>query len=387
MMIGMPLMLGLTKPQLDAIIAHELGHFSGSHTRSSALDARVRASIIAAAETAAGRRRRNGKEHKFRLPGNDLFAALFTAYARLVLSVTNEESRKQEYAADRVAAQISGRRAAAAALREMPALDAAYDFYLDRYVASGLELNLLPLPADILGGFGALLREPDRQKELNEIREKPPTAKPSPYDSHPPLPDRIAAIEALPEDGRPDGDPRDHAIGLLVNPGAALSEVGLTMVAMQGPGRTGVNWDRLVQAVAYQRAVTTAQPLRDVVGRITGREPSLADFVQLAEAGRLDAMLDSLPRPESVTRINATGRAARELMKTELQSHLYAWVLVELARTGRVTWKHSWAQVSGEVVMAPELDRDLDAAMEAIAGFVPDPRPLRAVVTRAGAVV
>lgn len=384
MMIGMPLLLGLTRPQLDAIIAHELGHFSGAHTRSGALDARVRASIVSAAETAQGRRR-NGKEHKFHWPGNDLFASLFTAYARLVLSVTNEESRKQEYAADRVAAQISGRRAAAAALREMPALDAAYDFYLDRYVASGLELKLLPLPGDILGGFASLLQEPGRQQELDKIRKAPPKEKASKYDSHPPLPDRIAAIESMPEDGKPDGDPNDHGIRLLVNPAAAMSEVGLKMVQSQGAGHTGVDWDRLAQAVAYQRSISASQVLRDAVGRIIARVPTLADFLRLVEAGQLDTVLAGLPQPESVTRTKATGRAARELMKTELQSYLYAWILVDLATAGRLTWKHSWSQVNGEVVMSPELDRDLDAAMDAIAGFNPDPRPLRAVVSRAGA--
>jgi Zn-dependent protease with chaperone function len=386
MMIGVPLLLGLTRPQLDAIIAHELGHFSGSHTRSGALDARVRASIVTAAQAAIGGRR-NGKPRRFWLLGNDVFAALFTAYARLVLSVTNEESRKQEYAADRTAAQISGRRAAASALREMPALDVAYDFYLDRYVTAGLPLNLLPLPMDIMSGFAMLLREPDRRKELDEIRTNPPATKPSPYDSHPPLADRIAAIENLPDDGRPDPDPRDRAIGLLANPAAAMSEVGVRMVAAQGVNGTGVDWDRLAHAVACQRMTAQALPLRELSSRFAGRQAALADFLGLVDAGRMDAVLDSMPKPESVARINATGRAARELVKNELQAQLYAWVLADLAAAGRVTWRHSWAQVNGEMVMAPELERDLDAAMRAIVAVIPDPRPLRAVLSRIGATV
>ena len=67
-----------------------------------------------------------------------------------MLSVTQEASRRQEYAADRVAADIAGHANAAAALHEMPSIAAAYSFYLERYVARGIERDLLPPPPEVL---------------------------------------------------------------------------------------------------------------------------------------------------------------------------------------------------------------------------------------------
>jgi Zn-dependent protease with chaperone function len=142
MLIGVPLMQALTVPQFDSVIGHELGHYSGRDSRLGPLTARVRRGVTAARDTS--RQQRRG-EHRIRIPGNALFEALFTVYARLVLAQTQAMSRRQELAADRLAATIGGRHNAVAALSHIHAIDAAYSFYLNRYVVAGIPAGLVPL--------------------------------------------------------------------------------------------------------------------------------------------------------------------------------------------------------------------------------------------------
>ncbi len=156
MMIGMPLLIALTPAQFDSVIAHELGHYGNRDTRLGALDHRARESVMAAVAAAQGRltarRGADGKPRRFRLPGQAVFVALFRMYARLVLSVTQQASRRQEIAADSVAAAVAGQANAAAGLRELPAVEAAFSFYIDRYVAAGVERDMLPIPARCSAG-------------------------------------------------------------------------------------------------------------------------------------------------------------------------------------------------------------------------------------------
>src|SRR5262249_25010290 len=116
MVIGLPLMLALTPAQFDAVIAHEIGHYSSGHTKVRPLVGRARASVISPPRAAHSGR---GTRH---LPGADMFQAIFSWYAKRVLSVTEAASREQEYAADRVAADIAGHANAAAALQELPVI-------------------------------------------------------------------------------------------------------------------------------------------------------------------------------------------------------------------------------------------------------------------------
>src|SRR2546423_9547241 len=73
MMIGVPLLMALTPAQLDAVLAHELGHYGNRDTRLGGLVGRTRQSVLATVRAAAGRRRG--------LPGGGLFVAIFRWYA------------------------------------------------------------------------------------------------------------------------------------------------------------------------------------------------------------------------------------------------------------------------------------------------------------------
>lgn len=178
MYLGVPLLIGLTVNQLDAVLSHELGHYSNRDVRLAPTTVRGREGVLAVA-----RAYRAGKAFWHRP-----MRAFFTWYAQLYLRTSQSVSRCQELAADRMAARIAGRDHAAAALREMPALDAAYEFYLDRYAAVGWDAGLLPLPEEFYGGLYGLLSEPSRQRELDELRRKPPEDEAAPTTRTRPFP-------------------------------------------------------------------------------------------------------------------------------------------------------------------------------------------------------
>ncbi|HEV2638374.1 MAG TPA: M48 family metalloprotease [Actinocrinis sp.] len=371
MFVGVPLLLALPPEQFDAVLAHELGHYTNRDTRLGGLVQRGRVSVLTAAH--------------FTSDQNAVIAGLFQSYAKLYFSVSESISRRQEFAADVYAARVAGRANAAAALREIPALDQAFAFYLSRYASAGTKLGLLPRPQDLLAGFGALLADPARKAELDEIRAKPQDDQAGKYDSHPPLGQRIAAIEALPDDGRPLAAPDERrAISLLLNSQEALARVAVEMVGEKGADKQAVDWDRLAHAVGLRQAQQGADQLKAAVGALVGREAGLTDLLDLADAGRLDEVLDRLPKGESDFAKKSTGRAGREFAKNTLTDQLVCGVLTALAAQGRARWVISWSELT-EVVLDEQLERELDEALDAFTAIHPDAGPLRRLLAGTGA--
>jgi Zn-dependent protease with chaperone function len=126
MFIGAPLLIGLSPAQLDAVLAHELGHYSNQDTRLAGLVHRGRASMTNTLRLYA----------KTRGTGGFMFG-IYKSYAENYLRTTQAISREQEHAADLAAARIAGRDNTASALRQIPALDAGFGFYLTHYAAVG----------------------------------------------------------------------------------------------------------------------------------------------------------------------------------------------------------------------------------------------------------
>jgi Zn-dependent protease with chaperone function len=372
MMVGVPLLMALTPAQLDAVLAHEFGHYSNRDTRVGGLVGRTRQSVLSALRAAGGGR--------FELPGTALFVVVFRTYAKMVLRVTQKASRAQEFAADRVAAEIAGVANTMAALGELRTINAGFDFYLERYVSPGLQLGLMPPPPELFGGFTALLAEPARRAELDELRQDPHKADADRYDSHPPMAERIAALAALPQDDVAP-DPSDiRAIAILVNPADALAGVAMRSFQKQLSGKQVASWDGLANATGLYRADQRAKPLQEVVTTLSGHPADLVTFSDMVGAGRLNEILDALPRNDASRQTNATGRVAREHAKTELASMLAGWVVGHLVRSGRATWTHSWADIGGELQMPPDLKAELDTAVAALVAVRPDGTRLRALV-------
>ncbi|MEU7086080.1 M48 family metalloprotease [Streptomyces achromogenes] len=407
--LGVPLLIGLTEAQLRSVLAHEYGHFTGGDTRLSALVVRGRVQIgrvigqfhaKADGKVAADRARQERASAKRVAKGRKAkeidttgvgatyrtMARIYTAYGKLYLRASLSTARGQEYAADLTAARIAGRDATASALREIPALSASHDFYLDSYATLGLQARLLPPRGEFFGGFGRLLaaREPEPAKPRAELPEMPV----GPYDSHPPIADRVRRIEALPADGRAD-EARGAALTLLADPErtlGALEDAVLLDELLACPRAAG--WEELLNASMAAGLAATQTPLHRALTAYTGRPATLSALLDVIDDGRLWRLAERLPLSEVAAA--AKGRAFREFVRPVLLRSLRTMVLAEFSACSLLSWEFSWTGPAtvrlpggdtGTGDAGPETD--LDAALQAAVADHPDTGRLRALLPSA----
>ncbi|CBG70535.1 MULTISPECIES: M48 family metallopeptidase [Streptomyces] len=399
--LGIPLAQGLTEAQLRAVLAHELGHYSHADTRLAAITARGRAQVLRTighfeerADRTAGRERARLEKKNARAAAKGkktkeidtagagityrAMAWIYTCYARLYIRATLTDARRQEYAADAAAARIAGRDATSSVLREMPALDAAFGFYMNSYATLGAEARLLPPRGEFFGGHGRMLSA--RQLELAGLRAELPTEPASPYDSHPPIADRVARIEALPADGRAD-EARGPALGLLADPDrtlAALEDAVLTE-DVQRFRRTG-DWQELLDGAMAANFASLDTALHRALAMYTQGAPSLAALLKVIDDGQLWQLARRLPLSDQAA--EARGRAFREFARPALTDGLQGMVLAELSAHSRLSWEFSWSEPAA-VRLSPAPDggaTDLRAAVAAAVADHPDTGPLRALL-------
>ncbi|MFD6418330.1 M48 family metalloprotease [Streptomyces sp. NPDC060194] len=402
MEIGIPLLTGLGEAQLRAVIAHEFGHYANSDTRLAGLQYRGQRQIARTIEhfheraeakadkerskheAKAAKRAARGKEtaeadHSRAGITYRAMARIYTWYFRFFVRASLKGNRRQEYAADLAAARIAGRDATAAALRELPALDAAFDFYLDRYAAMGLPHGLRPPRGALVGDFGHFLSA--RELELAGIRSELPETPASPYDSHPPLAERVRRIEALAADGRGD-EGRGAATALLRAPQALAA--GLED-AVFGPRTRALpcaeDWDDyLARSMAAQFAAA-GSPARRALTVYT-KEPSTLDtFLKVVDDGQLWNFAQRMPKSDAAAA--ATGRAFREFVRPELEGLAHELVMAELGSRGLIRWEFSWAEPATAHPLSDGLTDGLEAAIASLVADRPDTAPLRLLLAPA----
>jgi hypothetical protein len=295
--------------QLHAVLAHELGHYSQRHTQLAAIAYRGRVTI---AETLA------------RISPRNVVGWVFKGYAHLYVLVDNAVVRRQEYEADEAAVRIAGRAAAANALRELPVLEAAWGFYFRTYIRPGWESGYAP--DDVFGGYAALVDA--RASELDRLRAEEPPGERSVWDTHPPIPDRIAAILSMPEGaGYHDARP---AWTLVPDPGELAWRLQESMVKFGQ--REVLPWPQFTHAWLVAQMQREADRVFRAIARQTGAaEVNLGTVFNLIAAGGLaetaDRLFPNAPRDE------ATAHVAEAL---DLLMRLAA------VRSGVAGWQHSW---------------------------------------------
>ncbi|MFI9723982.1 M48 family metalloprotease [Streptomyces sp. NPDC052396] len=365
--LGVPLLAGLSGPQLHSVIAHELGHYGNADTRLTGITRRGRDCVGRTVEAFREReQQRIGKERsrqerkaakalsKGRRAkrvdtrgagfGYRMMAKPFQTYARFYLRATHSVARQQELAADRIAAGVAGRDATASALREIAVLDAAQDFYLNSYATVGVPVGLLPPRGEVFGGLRHLLADPRRRSRLAELRDELPPAEVTPYDSHPPVAERVRIIEALPDDGRAVAT-AGPALALLRDPERVLAELEGAVLTPEALALERVTWPELVHRAMRQQAEEAAQPLRMALmaaGLSTGSASGdVAALLDAADMGRLWLVADHLPKSPEAAR--ATGRAAREFQRPALAAGLHRLAQLALVEETGACWELSWS--------------------------------------------
>ncbi|MEU1403310.1 M48 family metallopeptidase [Streptomyces sp. NPDC005728] len=405
--LGVPLLTGLTEAQLRAVLAHEYGHFTGGDTRLSALVVRGRAQIArvighfrakaegkvaaerARQEKASAKRVARGKKAREIETGGAgatyrMMAAIYTWYGKLYLRASLSTARAQEYAADLAAARIAGRDATASALREIPVLADCHDFYLDSYATLGLPVRLLPPRGEFFGGFGRLLTA--REPELAELRAHRPSDQTSPYDSHPPMDERVRRVEALPADGRTE-EAKGSALALLTDARRTLAVLEEAVLADEVLAyRRSAEWQELLDAAMAAGMSSANTPLHRALADYTGQPATLSALLEVIDDGRLWRLAERLPLSEQAAA--AKGRAFREFVRPQLHRSLRTMVLAEFSARSLLSWEFSWSRAAAVRLpgWASENTADegpeaaLEAAVDAALADHPDTAPLRALL-------
>lgn len=308
--LGMPLLQTFTVDQLRAVLAHELGHYSGSHTRLSAIAYRGRAAM---------------HETLSRVGKWNVFGWVFKGYGRLYLLVSNAVTRRQEFEADQVSVRVAGVDAAVSVMRELPVVDAAWDFYFGRYVSYGWEHGYAP--DDIFGGFGQLYAA--RTEELARLRDQEPDTETSRWDTHPAIGVRIEAMRALPAvEHAPDRRPAASLLPRLDGAGLALQAA-----VVDFGDRTVLPWPEFtaasITAVQQRRA---DRVFRSAARRLGVPEAGLAEILELSATGRLGELAaEFFP--------NATRKEAA----TAFADPMDDLITLAAVRSGAATFQHSWS--------------------------------------------
>jgi heat shock protein HtpX len=260
--LGLPLLQSLTVQELKGVLAHEFGHYHAGDVRIGPWIYRTRVAIGRTIE---------------QLSGNYL-QKIFVAYGNLFLRVTHAVSRRQEFIADEVAARTAGALAMASALRKVRGAALAFQNYWHSEVGPVLNSGYLP---PLSSGFAQFVQVKAVSAQVAEsVRRAEAEDTSDPYDTHPALRERIAALQTLPPGS--DGDQRP-AVSLLGDPqqwerrilGVSINE----------------DWARTLMPIAWDTVLDTVylpqwrNGVRESARLIEG-----LSIVQLPFAGRLTSM-------------------------------------------------------------------------------------------------
>jgi heat shock protein HtpX len=290
--IGLPLLSVLTVSQLRSVLAHEFGHYYGGDTRLGPLIFRTRIMVI---RTVSGLHADNTFFYLIRLP--------FYGYGKMFLRITQAVSRSQEYSADRLAARLAGSANTITALRNIHGIGPAWDSYWRSEYAPILSSGFVP---PLASGFKRFLQSKNVAEKVTEIIEKQSKeSKTNPYDSHPSLKDRIAALESLPSGQEISEDA--PAISLLDN--IPPLEMGLLQPIADRNNISGLKtagWDEIAALVyipSWERALRQRENL------LKGLTPE-----ELAEAaGKSDLLLNRLAGAENLNEQDRLGLLNRTI--------------------------------------------------------------------------
>lgn len=180
--LGLPLLETLNVSQLEAVLVHEFGHYYRGDTRLGPWVYKTRNSLI---RTVNSLRRHSS-----------VLRSPFLAYGKMYLRVTQAVSRQQEYCADELSARMAGSENAMSALLVMHGAAPAWHAYWNNEVAPVVREGFIP---PVAAGFSSFTHVEAVAKQVNQIIDKQSKdQKTDPYDSHPSLHDRLAALENLP---------------------------------------------------------------------------------------------------------------------------------------------------------------------------------------------
>ena len=200
--LGLPLLQTLSVSELRAVLAHEFGHYHGGDTKLGRYVYQTRVAI--------GRTLENLGRY------GSILQLPFIWYGHLFLRVSHAVSRRQELAADQLAAHVVGARPLAEGLKKIHAAAPAFGYYWSNEVAPVLQAGFVP---PLAAGFRQFVAGEIGQKALAAAQERSlKEDQGDVLDTHPPLRERLEGLEGLRPGDSTGADPL--AITLLADPQA-----------------------------------------------------------------------------------------------------------------------------------------------------------------------
>ena len=207
--IGLPVMQALSVAELRAVVAHEFGHFHGGDVQLGPWIYKTRAAIVRTIMSL-------GQQ-------GSLLQKPFVWYGEMFIKITQAISRRQELAADALAARTVGARPLAGGLKRTHAAALAYDMYWHEDVVPALSSGWRP---PLAAGFAQFLGAKRAQTIMDKsVAHELEQGKSDPYDTHPSLRERVEAVAGLPDYVSESARDERLAVELLVD--LAAIEQGL----------------------------------------------------------------------------------------------------------------------------------------------------------------
>jgi len=233
--LGLPLLAGLTERQLRAVTTHECYRLWAPASPDRVVH-RCRQLFRRAGRVVD----RRGEASKL--------ARVLGWYGRRYLALSASVARSQELEADRLSAELAGNGATMAALHELPFLSRGWAAFVNGYIEPAAALGRCP--QDVLAGFASFMEHPDRGVQLVAQVAAPGSPQSWPQDSLLSQPDRLAAVESLPEDQMHDRS--GPGIGLLRQTDQVIR--GVWESRFPGSGFVPGTWAEIVPEAARAAA-------------------------------------------------------------------------------------------------------------------------------------
>jgi Zn-dependent protease with chaperone function len=273
--IGLPLVAVLNVAELRAVLAHEFAHYYGGDTRLGPFVYKTRLAMVRTIQNMAaiGRVMRVAVAQLVYRGVMEILKAYWAVFFR----ATQLISRRQEYRADELACHIAGSEALVSGLRKIHGANAAFPAYWNFEIQPSLSKGY-SLP--ITEGFSLFATAPGIRKQIEEsTRKELEQTKTTPYDSHPPLRDRIAAARLLPDGHAVDAssipaqtlfdDLREEELRLLRMLNSGLQVEALKPVAWQDlPRIVPKQWRDMVKANAKLLGDLTPEGVPEIVSKL-----------------------------------------------------------------------------------------------------------------------
>jgi Zn-dependent protease with chaperone function len=288
MLLGLPLLQVLTVPQLRGVLAHEFGHFYGGDTKLGPWIYKTRSAIVRTVQGLSG----------------GWLQAPFMWYAKMFLRVTNGISRRQEFVADELAARTVGAGALAEGLRRVHGVAPTFEGYMRTEYLPALGAGVQPPLAEGFQRF--VMAEPVTHIIQQIVETEAASEKSDPYDTHPTLGERLAALQALPLG--PETNDTTLAVALLKHVPAMEN---LLLAHLFGQQRSQqlrpVAWDELGPTVMLPSQEKLVQTFADALNGITAADlPAVLHSPPRALTTQITQSAEGTPSPADIERAAGT---------------------------------------------------------------------------------